>query len=85
MCQSSQYIFAPCSRRLALSTSLIMDTKDPGYQSERVEVVKYESEGSSGIVEEEVVNGSLQRGLKGRHMQMIAIGMLSGVSKCAQY
>ena len=54
-----------------------MDVKDPVYANEKVDpdVVKYGSEGSSGVAEGEVENGKLQRGLRGRHMQMIAIGM----------
>lgn len=58
-----------------------MDLKRPpaavlGDEKYDPDTVKYDSEGSSGVAEGEVQNGKLERGLKGRHMQMIAIGML---------
>lgn len=56
-----------------------MDLKEPpaarlGDEKYDPEIVKNDSEGSSGVQEGEVQNGKLERGLKGRHMQMIAIG-----------
>ncbi|KAL8839738.1 MAG: hypothetical protein Q9170_001609 [Blastenia crenularia] len=56
-----------------------MDLKEPpparlGDEKYDPDVVKYDSEGSSGEVAGEVQNGQLHKGLKGRHMQMIAIG-----------
>ncbi|KAL8640498.1 MAG: hypothetical protein Q9228_002588 [Teloschistes exilis] len=55
-----------------------MDLKEPppARLSEKADpdAVKYDSEGSDEYAEGQVQNGQLSRGLKGRHMQMIAIG-----------
>lgn len=63
-----------------------MDLKEPppARLSEKADpaVVKYDSEGSNDYAEGEVQNGKLSRGLKGRHMQMIAIGMPCFVGFC---
>lgn len=62
---------------MRIDTNMDLKEPPPARLSEKADpdAVKYDSEGSNEYAEGQVQNGQLSRGLKGRHMQMIAIGM----------